>query len=118
MHFSHTFFIWVSIPLKLPPPCTDIPVLPCCARISVLNFPSAMQILHLLRAITGYSTSCGEPVSYTHLKATKRIMEYFVKSYDNIVPWEGTVKPKIETISYYEMPSHKENRIYLSLIHI
>ena len=46
------------------------------------------------------------------VKATKRIMEYFVKSYDNIVPWEGTVKPKIETISYYEMPSHKENRIY------
>lgn len=48
------------------------------------------------------------------VKATKRIMEYFIKSYDNIGTWPGIIKPKIGAICYYEMPTHKENRIYVN----
>lgn len=48
------------------------------------------------------------------ITATKRLLEYFLKSYDSLKEWTGTVKTDISVINYYEMPNHRENRIYVN----
>lgn len=76
--------------------------------------PKVSHKLSDIATMYGFDAGLDFHNSEDDVTATKRLFEYFIKSYSSIKEWTGTTKPRIGYINYMEMPNHKENRIYVN----